>query len=159
MDNLTKLKRALRKLEHSEGRVARNNARTMVRRAVRSVLSEMDRDYPVIPKQRKERAHRRLGAVARDARREGRLRRRGYVKLMEVAGAGSSFTEKMRDCAVAGIRVIVGPCKTHWVPAWVKDVPLGDVATLRRAKRNAYERKVALAEATLKAAPKGGTPP
>ena len=143
---MTLLAAALRRLERSEKRVARMNARAAVRAAVRSILAAMDRDYPVIPKER--RAHRATGltTIQRKSLRDRKLRARGLLPLSEITERGSA---KLADYAAVGIRVRVTDNRIWWAPAWTKAVEIGDRVTLARCKRSAVERAAMLSVAAL----------
>lgn len=143
---LTKLKRALRRLERSENRVARTNARCAVRSAVRSILNEMARDFPVIPKEATKRVTMRgLGREQRRAIRIKKLQRQGFEPI---ASFTTSQVTKLSDLAAAGVRVHkVGT--VILIPTWTRHVPLGAVNQLRSLKRSARERAAFLSMVAL----------
>lgn len=143
---ITKLRRALRRLERSEGRVARMNAREAVRRAVRAILAEMDRAHPVIPKERKLRGPSGLTSAQRRSLRDRKLRAHGMLPVSEITEHGAA---KLADYAAVGIRVRVTDNRIWWAPAWTKAVKIGDRATLARCKRSAVERAAMLSAAAL----------
>lgn len=152
-----KLRRATRRLDPEQMRVARMNARAAVRVGLRAVERAMDDEFPIIPKQRKERArYARLSRATRDAIRERKLRKRGYVTLNDAShGHGAA---KAMDLTAAGIRALKGPRGNLWVPDWTAEFKLGDSAGLRRAKEaSPRERAALVAEQVLKRSG-GGVP-
>lgn len=153
MDNMMKLKRALRRLERSKGRVARNNARRDVRRAVRGILRAMDSDYPIIPRQHKPRAST-AGLTTKEqriARSFKRLRAAGFAPIVELSAHdhGVYVETKLADLAAAAVRVKRDPRGGVWAPVWTGFIAPGDVAMLCRCKRSRSERAALESRARL----------
>lgn len=146
MNTIAQLKAALRRLQRSGGRVARANARAAVRAAAARILAEMDRAYPIIPKEKKPRGPSKLTGQQRKALRDRRLRARGLVPISEIT---EHYSAKLADYAAVGIRVRITDNRIWWAPAWTRVVKVGDRATLARCKRSASARAAMLAEAAL----------
>lgn len=158
MDKVLKLKQALRRLERSEGRIARNNARKAVRQVLRGILREMDERFPVIPKQKVAQRVTGLTPAQRVAIRKRKLIARGFITLAEAARGLPDV--KLADLAAAGIRVHVLSdsrdalyASSVMVPGWTRSVSPGDVGKLKRLKRSQKERAAHLSMVAL-----GGTP-
>jgi hypothetical protein len=118
---------------------------------VKWILLEMDEQWPVIPRQA---AKRRGSGIAqtplqRLATQRGKFRRRGWLPIAEVTAQGGGGAAKLADFALAGIRVMRDLDNMVWAPYWTEMVKLGDVATLKRCRRNVYERRVMLSRAAL----------
>jgi hypothetical protein len=115
-DAVAKVARARKRLEDDQGRIARKNARAAVKTAVASVLRAMDREYPLIRKERVVRA-----AMTPLAKKRRERRRR-----MEYAMVVAADAARLAAC---GVRVTQPDPGGEWrVPRWAYEAMRGGVA-------------------------------
>jgi hypothetical protein len=113
-DAIRDLERACRTLQAEQGRLARANARTRVKRAVKRVIATMDEEFPLIRKERVIRAS--MTPIAKK-RRERARRLRTFTSTVAVSnGVAVSLI-------ALGVRVVKNPdtrdaTKPFRAPPW-----------------------------------------
>lgn len=140
-DAVTEIARARKRLEDHQGRLARKNARAALKAAVATVLRAMDREYPLI---RKERVARVAMTPLAKKRRE-RRRQSAYATVSATDAAA---------LAACGVRVTQPDVRNAvWrVPLWARQAQRGGIAAteIRRAIRSPAARKQIAALLRLK---------
>lgn len=145
-----KLRRALKRLDPAQGKVARRNARTAIAYAIRQLRAAVDETFPPL-KVATVRAPRAAPGVMRN-----RLRVQGYVAL-------TTRTSGILRIAGFAIRVLsVGIETIDYGPGWAADLVTESertgvgsfdlkesAALLRRARKSVGERKTVAAEIAL----------
>jgi hypothetical protein len=108
-DALATLLRAHRALDYEQGRIARRNARDSVKAALRAVLRIMDREYPVMRKERKVRVS--MSPVAKLRRQRAKTMTRTQVTAAEAVTI-SSLGINVETVQATGSSTIVyeAPC-------------------------------------------------
>lgn len=144
-DAIAEIGRARKRLEDDQGRLARKNARAAVKAAIATALRAMDREYPLVRKER----------VVRVAMTPLAKKRRERAKRLACAVVNATSAATLATC---GVRATGPDAKGDWrVPLWAKralDAKI-DAAEIRRAVYSAPVRK--RIEALLKLRSPGGT--
>lgn len=138
-DAITEIGRARRRLEDDQGRLARKNARAALKAAVATILRAMDREYPLIRKER----------VARVAMTPLAKKRRERRRRMQFATVLQNHLGPFVACGVK----ITPNGDTSWrVPRWAFDALRGGIpaSTIREAVRSPAARKQIAALLRLK---------
>lgn len=153
------LARALGRLELTQGRQARKNARVGVRRVLKRIANRMEAEYPVVKVEKEQPPHPvfsiGLSPAQRGALFKQKMTKRGYVPI--------SVTDHALEVAIleGGVRLKRPPKrKTNvtetYAPAWAVVAArntLGagkyDVAKVREAKRSTTVRRALVAAARL----------
>lgn len=155
-DPTAALRKAVNKLDHDQGPVARRNARANVFSEIRRLKAFIDREYPVLRSKAPKPRKRRTGAELYK-----HLRKKGWVEV-----SNNSLT--ITQCAQAGVQVrtVTIPGKTvnspnggghvhvhahthTLIPEWVSELSEHrdfSVSMLRRAKRSKQFRDMVLME-------------
>jgi hypothetical protein len=139
-DAIRDLERACRTLQAEQGRLARANARTRVKRAVKRVIATMDEEFPLIRKERVVRAS--MSSIAK-TRRE---RARRLQTFMTTTAITSWLAVTLVDL---GVRVVKNPdtrepAKPFRAPAWAVKAHESKVVShqlIKQATRSTAVRK------------------
>lgn len=107
-DAIAEVARARRRLADDQGRLARKNARAALKNAIGTALRAMDREYPLIRKER----------VVRVAMTPLAKKRREKRRLMEHTVATAAVAATLAACGVRVAQPDGGRSGLWMVPAW-----------------------------------------
>lgn len=149
---LTALAKALRRLSPDQGRVARANARSAVRKELRRLLAWMDGNYPHVRKDAKQPKRSRRATLAR-------LRVRGYVQV-------ASIVVPVLEAAGVDVREEAKGSRQEWyAPGWARAVYVANrgsmiaaINDLKKLKADPRARKLWLVENALREDDRNGEP-
>ena len=120
-DWLKQLQRATRTLDHTQGRIARRNARQRVKQATRGLLRALDNEYPLIKlasDEHKHRARKTLVQRCRELVRDGWV----IVQSTELLGLAAELHLPVRRTP-SGMVEDRGKekrwARATWIPGWV----------------------------------------
>lgn len=136
-DAITEIARARKRLEDDQGRLARKNARAALKAAVSTVLRTMDREYPLIRKERVVRV--KMTAAAKERRARNRWNR--------LPGHTSVASDTAAILSTLGVTCVRAPSvdTVAWkAPRWAVHALLTLKMThgqIRHAARSATERR------------------
>jgi hypothetical protein len=127
-DAITEIARARKRLADDQGRLARKNARAAVKAAVATALRAMDREYPLLRKER----------VVRAAMTPLAKKRRERQRRMAVSAVTSAMAAEL---AALGVRVEPASAndgKLWYVPVWAARALTAKIGAteIRRAIRS-----------------------
>lgn len=136
-----KLRRALKRLDPAQGRLARKNARSAIAAAIRTLRTAMDEGFPVIKAAAQVAGTKRLGPKTLTKRGQTALTAQDLQTLQE-AGVASVYYNGQAYGPVWAIEIL------DMLPPVHRD-GLRAKGLLRRAKKSSRERKLIHAEIAL----------
>lgn len=156
-DRLKRLQKELKRLRPDQGRLARKNGRAAVLAQLRALREDVDREFPVIKKDKsapRKKGLTGMSALARKNELCRRARKAGYVPLSATSALGTWHA----DYAARLFRQHKIPCRlipggqiggtVEWWPAWA--VYADNAAELKRAKKSPKLQKRIVVRAKLR---------
>lgn len=137
------LRGALGRLDKTQGRVARTNARRHVARELHKLRDWLDEEYPVIPKSSRKQPTKRT-----PEQRKRELEKRCYVEVDDYAIRHACLEARVPMKRVVEKTTLGAKRSTYYIPDWASAIG-GNVAQLREARKSRTKQRALSSEVAL----------